>query len=215
MTITEHFQAAMEHAQKLQAERDDIEVRRLALRELNATVMGENQQLRFQLESLGMALNNANNTASDRKAVIYELTAQLGMLGKLFIHCTDEVTKIVASANQLLNGNTKPEAPPTPEDMPDRRREPDEGELIGPLVGKQEEVGEGHIPFVKDVDAHNIPFSPRVRLLSETAIPSPAFLHTDGSTPNRELTTQELGKCTFKERKQYVKDGTIPVHLRR
>lgn len=183
----------------------------------HAMMRGENAELRAQIVSLQAALNVAVDAASTRKAMVYELTAQISMLGKLFMHCGDEVIKIVAALPKQPEPEEKPK--PTPAD---------EVETLGPFIGvsNEDEALKAMIatsePQIPEVDTPTIPFAKppegrRTHLLSETVIPSPAFLSNNGlnRAMNREMNAVDMGQLTYLERKKYVKDGTIPVRLRK
>lgn len=193
----------------------------------HAMMRGENAELRAQIVSLQAALNVAVDAASTRKAMVYELTAQISMLGKLFMHCGDEVIKIVAALPKQPEPEEKPKAWAEQAEE-DSRKPADEVETLGPFIGvsNEDEALKAMIatsePPTQEVDTPTIPFAKppegrRTHLLSETVIPSPAFLSHNGLTRalNREMNAADMSKLTYLERKRYVKDGTIPARLRK
>jgi hypothetical protein len=176
------FNQALNAAKRLLEENENQIHLLNAQRELNSSLLGENSQLKAELESVKIALTKAQGQAGDRKAMIAELTAQLGTLGKFFIHGSDEITKLVKAVKDV--GLIEPESQVFTVSS-------SEVELVGPYIGK--DIEPHHIPREGDT---NIPFAPRTKLLSETAIQVPAFLQKTGGTK----------EMTFLERRRFLKN---------
>lgn len=195
LTITETFQAALEHAQRIQVERDDALLRLEQYRGAVDINLGIKQQLQADLEALKAALDTAVEESGARRAMLCVVTAQLGTLGQLFITCADEINKILRTLND--KGYAKP-APTSSEKEPDRS------------PPKTEE--EPSIPFAQQ----ETPFGRRTHLLSETTLPTPAFLLMEEPKllNEREMNAAIMYKMSFKERKEYMRTGTIPLRLR-
>jgi len=180
------FQQASEAAQKLIAERDQA--------------LKEAAFYRVELESTKLALSQAQSVASGRMAMVYELTAQLGTLGAMFATCSAETKKIIEKVNSITPPTEGQEQTITP--SPGM-----EVELVGPYVG----IEPKHTP---EGDT-NIPFAPRTKLLSETAIPIPAYLRTNGFSTKTELNQDEIRQLSWAERTQYKRLGIIPSYMRK
>jgi hypothetical protein len=190
------FVAAVKEAERLIKDNMDKETLLQSQREANAILKGEVQQLRAEFESIKMALAQAQSVASGRMALVYELAAQLKTLGAVFNTCAEETQKIIAKVNTVT-------PPITPESQAFVESPDTENTLVGPYVGQSNgrdpdvDYSSQGGPTPQEGDTH-IPFAPRTKLLSETAIPIPAFLQKTGEHyPTRER--------TYLERKKYLK----------
>jgi len=192
MDITVLLDNIAQEARKLEEENNRLQQSRNSAVEEQALYKGENMQLRAELESVKLALADAQGKASDRKAMIAELTAQLGMLGKFFIHGSDEITKILSAVQSI---HTPPEPHKSSvtdlKTFNDLETTKEYDTMVGPFVGK--DIEPHHIKQEGDT---NIPFAPRTKLLSETAIPIPAFLQ-------KNIDPKEM---TFSDRKRLLKN---------
>lgn len=206
----EPFIAAIKAAEKLTDDLAAMTEHRDSLRHRLSASEGEKNELRGQVDGLAAALSVAVDTANIRKNMVVELTAQISMLGKLFIHCSDEVVKIVAALPRQPAPEDKPAYTGMAKVVEETEAEIEttitgtenmEVELVGPLVGEPAEVDKATIPFAQKGREH---------LLSETVIPAPAFLHKDIT-----VSPAQLSKMTYLERRNYVKDGIVPRHIRR
>ena len=182
------FQQALSAANNLLRERDIAEK--------------EVQHFRTELESARLALSVAQEEARDSKTMVAELTAQLGVLGKLFITGADEVLKIVNKLNEKVEAE-KPKPVKSLNDLEVKvtGTENLEVEIVGPFVGKE---GDNNIPFA--------PGLKRASLLSETAT-TPAFLHRNHGIGT--LSPDIYSQMSSKERRTYHREGVIPTRLRR
>lgn len=196
-TIAAMLSAVALSAEKLEQDRLDLQNKLSGITTLADSYKVDNRHLRAEAESLKISLKEWQITATNRKVMVTELTAQLEVLGTLFLHCSDQVTKIVT---QL--GQREPEAngPEEKEDITDIKIEGTENleveimeaERVGPLVGTVEEP---NIPFAPGAPLPPIPENP----------PLSFFKRKD----------MLLSQMTWKERQRYLKTGAVPPHVRR
>lgn len=212
---------AMEQHASVQLERDEALAKVAEYRTSADIDHGIKQQLNAELEAVRLALSQAQSVASGRMSMIYELSAQLSTLGLFATTLAGEVRRILDKVNEIVPARVV--ADHKPDDRP--AKEPDQGDstdgplpdMVGPLVvsrndGTLAAMVEGIEDRVTKAEEYTVPFAKRAHLLTETALPSPAFLHrkTDPGLP-----LEMMGQLTFRERKAYVKDGTVPFRLRR
>lgn len=221
MDTIQIFHAALEQARDLTRDRDEVAANLHASERLNATVVGKYQQACAELESVKLALSQAQSVASGRMAMIYELSAQLSTLGTFATTIAGEVRRILDKVSEIVppsKAEEKQPEPPIKSAITDfEGTENMEVDMVGPFVGKEE-------------DKPNVPFAPKLRvhqtgtpaqaarathLLSETAIPSPAFLHRGGLPNDGELSITQMATMNYRERRAYTRHGTIPERFLR